>query len=235
MFWRHSIDVKGVDRFLMQQRMLGSALQLIYASSDAAPRVARFGAFEFDPTTGDLSKGGRRIRLQEQPRHVLGALISRPGELVTREDFRSIRWPGDTFVDFDIGLNVIVNKVRQALGDSASSPRSKHVGRFWEAGPRSRRGRPPFVPHVTRSRSIRISVKRTRSSDVCNWPSSTGWAPSTASSGCSRWHLATPWASPGTHSDGDRASGSFMSSSGAATLENSRDCTPEMSATSPAP
>lgn len=87
------------------------------------PRLVRFGLFEFDAETGDLSKAGRRIRLQEQPRQVLSRLVGHPGELVTREDLQAVLWPGDTFVDFDTGLNVVVNKLRQALGDSAAAPR----------------------------------------------------------------------------------------------------------------
>lgn len=87
------------------------------------PRLVRFGVFEFDLTTGDLCNGRRTIRLQEQPRQVLSSLVSRPGVLVPREDLRALLWPGDTFVDFDTGLNVVVNKIRQALGDSATSPR----------------------------------------------------------------------------------------------------------------
>lgn len=92
-------------------------------SADSAPRPVRFGMFQFDPATGDLFNGRRTIRLQEQPRQVLTCLVSRPGELVTREDLRALLWAGDTFVDFDTGLNVIINKLRQALGDSATSPR----------------------------------------------------------------------------------------------------------------
>jgi TolB-like protein/DNA-binding winged helix-turn-helix (wHTH) protein/Tfp pilus assembly protein PilF len=92
-------------------------------SAPSAPRLVKFGVFEFDLTTGDLFNGRRTIRLQEQPRQVLSILVNRPGELVTRDDLRALVWPGDTFVDFDTGLNVIVNKVRQALGDSAASPR----------------------------------------------------------------------------------------------------------------
>ena len=92
-------------------------------SAPGAPRLVRFGVFEYDVETGDLSKAGRRIRLQEQPRQVLTRLVGRPGELITREDLRAVLWPCDTFVDFDTGLNVVVNKLRQALGDSATSPR----------------------------------------------------------------------------------------------------------------
>jgi TolB-like protein/DNA-binding winged helix-turn-helix (wHTH) protein/Tfp pilus assembly protein PilF len=85
--------------------------------------VVRFGVFEFDPETGDLWKSGRRTRLQEQPRQVLGALLARPGELVTRDELRATLWPDGTFVDIDTGLNVVINKIRQALDDSASAPR----------------------------------------------------------------------------------------------------------------
>jgi len=87
------------------------------------PRLASFGVFEFDLETGDLFSKGHRIRLQEQPRQVLRMLVGQPGELVTRQALQTILWPGDTFVDFDAGLNVIVNKLRQVLGDSAASPR----------------------------------------------------------------------------------------------------------------
>ena len=92
-------------------------------SPAAPPRVIRFGVFEFDPITGDLSRDGRRVRLQEQPRQLLGLLVARPGELVTREEIRAALWPDDTFVDVDTSVNALVNRVRQALGDSASSPR----------------------------------------------------------------------------------------------------------------
>jgi len=86
-------------------------------------RVVSFGVFEFDLETGDLSSKGHRLRLQEQPRHVLRMLVDQPGELITREALQTILWPGDTFVDFDAGLNVIVNKLRHVLRDSAASPR----------------------------------------------------------------------------------------------------------------
>jgi TolB-like protein/DNA-binding winged helix-turn-helix (wHTH) protein/Tfp pilus assembly protein PilF len=92
-------------------------------SASDTPRLVRFGVFEFDTETGDLSKAGRRIRLQEQPRQALTCLVRHPDGLVTREELRAVLWPADTFVDFDTGLNVVVNKLRQALGDSAASPR----------------------------------------------------------------------------------------------------------------
>lgn len=86
-------------------------------------RIVRFGVFELEVETGDLWKAGHRIRLQEQSRQVLLMLLARPGELVTREEVRAALWPDDTFVDFDAGLNVVVNRIRHVLNDSASSPR----------------------------------------------------------------------------------------------------------------
>jgi len=91
---------------------------------EASPRKAvRFGAFEVDLVSGELRKNGTRIRLQEQPFRVLAMLLERPGEMVSREDLHSKLWPGDTFVDFDHGLNTAVNKLREALGDAAANPR----------------------------------------------------------------------------------------------------------------
>ena len=90
---------------------------------EAATSVLRFGVFEFDPVSGDLRKNGRSLRLQEQSRQVLVMLVTRPGELVTRDELRAALWPSDTFVEFDTALNVVINKLRTALGDSASSPR----------------------------------------------------------------------------------------------------------------
>ena len=88
-----------------------------------SPVVLRFGAFELDLRVGELHKQGLRVKLQEQPFRVLAILIRRPGELVTREEFRSQIWPADTFVDFDNSLNTSINKLREALGDSTESPR----------------------------------------------------------------------------------------------------------------
>ena len=86
-------------------------------------KVVRFETFELNLKTGELRKGGVRIRLQEQSFQVLAALLDRPGKLVTREALRERLWPDDTFVDFDKGLNIAVSKLRQALGDSAEEPR----------------------------------------------------------------------------------------------------------------
>src|ERR1700683_1078575 len=83
----------------------------------------RFGVFELDTRSGELRKHGVRVRLQEQPVFVLGMLLERPGEVVTREEIQRKLWPADTFVDFDHGLNKAINKIRDALGDSAQNPR----------------------------------------------------------------------------------------------------------------
>jgi len=86
-------------------------------------RLFRFGAFEADDYTGELRKQGRRLLLQGQPLQVLLLLLDRAGELVSRAEIQQRLWPDGTFVDFDHGLNTAINKIREALGDSASSPR----------------------------------------------------------------------------------------------------------------
>jgi len=82
-----------------------------------------FGVFEMDLRAGELRKHGLRVRLQEQPFQLLAMLVEHPGEIVTREELQKKLWPGDTFVDFDHGLNKAVSKIREALGDSAENPR----------------------------------------------------------------------------------------------------------------
>src|SRR6202050_3118712 len=82
----------------------------------------RFGVFEADLRNGELTKQGKRLRLQEQPFQLLAMLLERPGELVTREEVRQRLWP-PTIVDFDHGLNKAISKIRDILGDSAENPR----------------------------------------------------------------------------------------------------------------
>src|SRR5918992_4137341 len=86
-------------------------------------RLVRFGTFEFDIASRELRCNGRKVALQSQPADVLCHLLSHPGEVVTREELRRAIWSDDTFVDFDAALNVAINKVRQALNDSAITPR----------------------------------------------------------------------------------------------------------------
>jgi TolB-like protein/DNA-binding winged helix-turn-helix (wHTH) protein/Tfp pilus assembly protein PilF len=82
----------------------------------------RFAVFELDLQTGELTKRGRRVKLQELPFRLLAILLKNPGQLVTREELRARLWP-QTFVDFDHGLNKAISKIRVALGDSADNPR----------------------------------------------------------------------------------------------------------------
>lgn len=86
------------------------------------PRI-RFGPFEADPDTHELWKNGIRVKLGGQPFEILAVLLQRPGELVTREELRKAIWSDDTFVDFSHGLNAAMNKLREALCDSAEKPR----------------------------------------------------------------------------------------------------------------
>ncbi len=82
----------------------------------------RFGPFEFDAAARELRRNGDIVKLQSQPAHVLAVLVEHAGEVVTRESLRQAVWGGDTFVDFDKGLNFAIAQVRTALGDSADSP-----------------------------------------------------------------------------------------------------------------
>jgi TolB-like protein/DNA-binding winged helix-turn-helix (wHTH) protein/tetratricopeptide (TPR) repeat protein len=88
-----------------------------------ASRIFRFGPFEVDVRAGELRRSGLRIRLQEQPFQVLAMLLAHPGDVVTRDEIRQALWPADTFVDFNHGLNSAINRLREALGDSADHPR----------------------------------------------------------------------------------------------------------------
>src|SRR3954447_20223272 len=105
-------------------RRRGAAVRPEYAvqKADQPSGRFRFGVFEADLGTGQLLRQGRRLRLQEQPFRLLALLLERPGELVTREELRRLLWPRTT-IDFDHGLNKAVSKLRDALGDSAESPR----------------------------------------------------------------------------------------------------------------
>ena len=89
---------------------------------ESSSRLA-FGPFEFDAVAGDLRKHGHRIRLAGQPLQILSALLLQPGEVVSRETLQRQLWADSTHVDFDQGLNAAVNKLRQALSDSADQPR----------------------------------------------------------------------------------------------------------------
>src|SRR5580692_4804584 len=85
--------------------------------------MLKFGPYLVDLTAGEVRKNGSRIRLQEKPLRVLALLADRKGQVVTREELKKHLWPEDTFVDFETGLNTAVSKLRDALSDSAETPR----------------------------------------------------------------------------------------------------------------
>ena len=87
------------------------------------PRIIRFATFAVDLQTRELRKSGLKIKLHGQPFEVLAMLLEKPGEVVGREQLRERLWPTDTFVDFDHGVNTAINRLREALGDSADNPR----------------------------------------------------------------------------------------------------------------
>src|SRR5215475_3787675 len=100
---------------LARSRPMGDGIQ--------SPRIYHFGAFTLDARTGELSHGGHLTPLRDQSLQLLLALVEQPGELLTREELTGRLWPAGTFVDFDRGLNKVVNHLRDALGDSAEQPR----------------------------------------------------------------------------------------------------------------
>ena len=89
----------------------------------SAKTVYRFGLFEADARTGELRKQGRPLRLRGRPFDTLLLLLARAGDVISRDELRQQLWPADTFVDFDHGLNSAMNRLREALGDSAENPR----------------------------------------------------------------------------------------------------------------
>src|ERR1700719_1433849 len=86
-------------------------------------KITRCGVFEIDLKAFELRKHGLRLKLAEQPFQILAILLNHPGEVITGDELRERLWPGDTFVDFDHGLNNAVMRLREALGDSPDKPR----------------------------------------------------------------------------------------------------------------
>ena len=84
--------------------------------------MIRFGTFQLDVEAGQLLRNGRVIRLKPQPFKLLALLVSRPGELVTREEIRQVLWGAETFVDFEQGVNTAIRQIRDAMGDEADRP-----------------------------------------------------------------------------------------------------------------
>jgi DNA-binding winged helix-turn-helix (wHTH) protein len=92
-------------------------------SSASSTKIVRFGVFEVDLKACELRKHGLRLKLPEQPFQVLAVLLEKPSKIITRDELRNRLWQGDTFVDFDHGLNNAVMKLREVLGDSSENPR----------------------------------------------------------------------------------------------------------------
>jgi TolB-like protein/DNA-binding winged helix-turn-helix (wHTH) protein len=120
---RESIPASSYGKGWPVIHSLSIEVQLSMQEDHPASVRLYFGVFELDLRAGELRKHGLRVRLQEQPFQVLAMLLEHPGEVVTREELQKKLWPADTFVDFDNGLNKAINKIREALGDSAESPR----------------------------------------------------------------------------------------------------------------
>src|SRR6185312_14047271 len=96
---------------------------MVVPGAESPARLIRFDTFEVDLRSGELRKDGARLRLAEQPFAVLALLLSQPGDLVTRDQLQKALWPANTFTDFERGLNKAINRLRDALGDSADAPR----------------------------------------------------------------------------------------------------------------
>jgi eukaryotic-like serine/threonine-protein kinase len=121
-------------------------------------QILRFGTFEIDLRSGELRKGGLRVPLQDQPFRILARLLERPGEPVTRDALRQELWANETFVDFEHGLNAAIKRLRDALNDSADTPR------FVETLPR--RGYRFIAPVQGAASTARAKDPATRVRDV---------------------------------------------------------------------
>ena len=106
------------ERVLDWRRLSHSSVE----EMDQSQQIIRFGVFEVDIRAGELRKGGLKLKLSGQPLQVLVILLEQPGLVVTREELQKRLWP-DTFVDVEHNLNTAINKIREALGDSAETPR----------------------------------------------------------------------------------------------------------------
>ena len=122
-----------------------------------------FGAFEFDPHTGELRKHGMKLKLHGHAIDALAILLEHPGELVTREELQKRLWPADTFVDFEHSLNAAVKRLRDALDDSAERPRfietlPRHGYRF--IAPLNDSLNPDSTTHQTGEKSSSLHSER---------------------------------------------------------------------------
>jgi Tol biopolymer transport system component/DNA-binding winged helix-turn-helix (wHTH) protein len=108
---------------MFQRDKVVSARYLLMSQLVESPSRVTFGLFEADLQSGELWKAGKRIKIQSQPFKVLSILLEHPGEIVSREELQLRLWGKDTIVDFDHSLGTAINKIREALGDSAENPR----------------------------------------------------------------------------------------------------------------
>jgi eukaryotic-like serine/threonine-protein kinase len=147
---------------------------------DELASVIRFGVFEVDPRSGELRKQGSKVRLRDQSFQILVLLLERPGQVVTRDELQRQLWSADTFVDSDQGLNKAVNRLREALGDSAESPRfietlPKRGYRFIAPVDRGTAGRQEPTPIASGRDALDVPEPAPASSTVMRRPASQLW------------------------------------------------------------
>lgn len=145
--------------------MLDSASVIVgMAAPVSSPDRVQFGVFELDLQNAELRKSGAKVKLQEQPLKILRALLDNPGQIVTREELRRRIWPANTFVEFDQGLYNAMARLREAIGDSAESPR------FIETV--ARRGYRFVAPVTAFTRERTPATESPRRSSVQRWVAS---------------------------------------------------------------
>jgi TolB-like protein/Flp pilus assembly protein TadD len=108
---------------LLVLNSFASRLGRLVGGFSTSRTIVRFGEFELDQDAGELRRDGAKVRLQDQPLQILQILLEQPGRVIQREELRRRIWPSDTFVDFDHGINNAIKRLREALGDTAETPR----------------------------------------------------------------------------------------------------------------
>lgn len=170
-------------------------------STSGPARVIRFGPFEVDLRAGELRKHGVKMRLPHQPFQVLAMLLTQPGEVVTRDELQKHLWPADTFVDFEHGLNKAINRLREALGDSADD--SRHIETLPKRGYR-------FIAAVESSSAVALTgavPERDGALIVAPWLKRFGVAVTVAAVlGIAVWWLAFGVGRPAKRANAVRAS-----------------------------
>jgi hypothetical protein len=134
----------------------------------------RFDDFTVHRRERSLRKGGIRLKLHGQPFEILLMLLDHQGEVVTREELQTKIWKGDTFVDFENGLNAAIKKLRQALGDSAESPVYRNVAAGWLPLPGARRRLKPMSTKYRLSRSKSKALRNPQFPFLASGPRSPG-------------------------------------------------------------